>query len=152
MIKKVDHRQVHIAEELLSIQLPAYRVEAELIGCHDIPALKQTARTIQQSEDTYTAFFQEDKMAGFISYGQEDRKLRICSLVVHPDYFRKGIGQKILCFFLENLAGEQCIIVSTGSRNIPALALYKKHGFKEVNQHPIGNGVYLTELELELKS
>ncbi len=37
LIKKIDITNPEIAEEVLSVQLPSYQVEAELIDFYDIP-------------------------------------------------------------------------------------------------------------------
>jgi len=51
LIKKIDITNLKFAKEVLSVQLPSYQVEAELIDFYDIPPLKDTVST-PKSEDT----------------------------------------------------------------------------------------------------
>ncbi|RCW76869.1 hypothetical protein [Saliterribacillus persicus] len=46
MIKEICISERKNAEQVLGIQIPAYRVEAELIGSYDIPLLKDTVDTL----------------------------------------------------------------------------------------------------------
>ena len=50
MIRLIDHQKHSIAEEMLEIQLPAYRKEAEIIGFEGIPQLKETIEDIKVSK------------------------------------------------------------------------------------------------------
>jgi ribosomal protein S18 acetylase RimI-like enzyme len=65
----------------------------------------------------------------------------ICRLVVHPRAHRRGIASKLLDALPD---GPQT--VSTGSKNEPALALYRKRGFVEVGEREVAPGVSLTDL------
>jgi hypothetical protein len=48
MIKKIDIPNPKLAEDVLKIQIPSYKVEAELIDFYEIPPLKDTIDTLQQ--------------------------------------------------------------------------------------------------------
>ena len=53
MIGEIDHHKEQIAQEILKIQLPAYRIEAELMDFFEIPQLHETASDIQNSEEFF---------------------------------------------------------------------------------------------------
>ena len=53
MIKKIDITNPIFAKEVLNVQIPAYKVEAEIIDYYDIPPLRDTVETLQQSQETF---------------------------------------------------------------------------------------------------
>ena len=69
-------------------------------------------------------------------------------MVVHPTYFRQGIGSELLTFIFELFVGNT-ITVETGLANIPAIALYKNFGFKEVDQYDTDHGIRKVRLAIE---
>lgn len=56
-------------------------------------------------------------------------KLDIRRLFVHPRHFKKGIAKKLLDYIETNERGYKSIIVSTGSKNTPAIQFYQKNRF-----------------------
>ena len=68
-------------------------------------------------------------------------------LVVHPDHFRKGIARSLLEFVLKlELHAKRCI-VQTGALNLPAIGLYQKMGFLELEQLEVIPGLWICTLE-----
>ncbi|MDF0725480.1 hypothetical protein PY093_01985 [Cytobacillus sp. S13-E01] len=51
--KKIDITNPIFAKEVLNVQIPAYKVEAEIIDYYDIPPLRDTVETLQQSQETF---------------------------------------------------------------------------------------------------
>ncbi|RAP78646.1 GNAT family N-acetyltransferase [Paenibacillus montanisoli] len=145
-VKKLDltdHRQ---AEQLLEVQLPAYRIEAELIGFDGIPGLRDTADTLRVCDEVFYGCFEDGVLAGAISYKAEDGIVDIHRLVVHPSYHRRGIGERLVRFVLEQFRGRvTAFIVSTGAANLPAKRLYAKLGFEEVRDVEAAPGLFITE-------
>jgi ribosomal protein S18 acetylase RimI-like enzyme len=139
-----DNREVL---ELLSLQLAAYRVEAELIGFNDIPPLKDSIQSIRQANETFIGYYDDNELAGAISYSKKDGSVTICRMMVHPNHFRKGIASKLLSYVLDREKTSDKFIVSTGAANIPAIELYKRHGFKECSAREIAPGIILTTFE-----
>jgi ribosomal protein S18 acetylase RimI-like enzyme len=66
--------------------------------------------------------------------------IHIQSLVVHPRFFRQGIGMQLMEFVLKEFENEM-FTVETGVDNGPATALYLKLGFFEVRQWDTDHGV-----------
>jgi putative acetyltransferase len=71
-------------------------------------------------------------------------------LFIHPDYFGKGIGTKLLKHALENLSARK---VSVNEQNENALEFYKKFGFKTIRRDERdGMDMPYPILHLELQS
>lgn len=143
MIEELNHKNEKTAKDMLAIQQPAYRIEAEMMGFHGIPQLSETIADLQKSEETFIGY-SEEELQGFISYREEEEGIDIYRLVVHPNHFRKGIARSLLTFLLEKYEGYN-FIVSTGSANIPGRKLYEAFGFTEQKEFEVSPGIYCTE-------
>ncbi|RJX38915.1 GNAT family N-acetyltransferase [Paenibacillus pinisoli] len=148
MIGIEQHQDRGVAEQLLAVQLPAYRIEAELIGFWDIPPLRDTAETMMASGETFVGYRIEGALAGFISYEDEGDAIDICRMVVHPDYFRRGIARSLVDYVLEGAGKHKRVKVSTGAGNKPAIALYRSFGFADAGEIEIAPEVRLALFEL----
>lgn len=147
MIEKLPIEQEEVAKQVLDIQIPAYLVEAELIGFEDIPPLKDTVSSLQQCAETFYGFLFDGELAGAISYTREGSIMDIHRMVVHPGHFRKGIAQELLNHILSIETGVEKIVVSTGSKNMPAKKLYWKNGFVDTREVEVAPGVSITLFE-----
>jgi len=146
MIKRLSLTKYEEAQALLQIQLPAYQIEAELIGFYGIPALKDTVETLQACCEEGYGWWVDGKLAGAITYEYEEEQLVICRLVVDPAHFRKGIGEALLKHLLAEKQHVSSFSVHTGAANVPAINLYKKHGFVESEEREIAPGFKLVHL------
>lgn len=163
------------ARQLLDLQQLSYQVEASLIGYADLPPLKDTLETLRSSNEQFYGYFDRETLVGAISYESEgisvkcrecdkggrhsqgltparflDERARkgldICRLVVHPEFFRRGIGGKLLRK-IEGLEDPELMTVWTGSKNTPALELYKRFGFVALEEREVAPGVFVTYLK-----
>lgn len=66
--------------------------------------------------------------------------LEIHSLTVAPNFFRKGIADKLIRYILSEFDFTEAI-VETAIVNIPAINLYKKHGFIEFKRWIASQGI-----------
>lgn len=148
MIQILNNNEEGIAQKILDAQLPAYRVEAQIIGYDDIPPLHDTVDTIRSSEEVFVGFFIGRELAGFVSYESEDDAVDICRMVVHPDYFRRGIAKRLLAYVLDEAAVRKKVTVSTGALNEPAKSLYRGFGFALAKELEVAPGVTLAFFEL----
>lgn len=138
---------------LLALQIASYRVEAELIGFDDIPPLRDGIQSILEAKETFFGFFvdgQEGRtLAGAISFEREGSIVTICRMMVHPNFFRRGIASSLLQHILieQERKGATRFIVSTGSANSPALRFYEGFGFIVRRVFTVPPGVSLTTFE-----
>jgi ribosomal protein S18 acetylase RimI-like enzyme len=75
-----------------------------------------------------------------IEIAMQDKHLNIDSLTVDPDFFRKGLGAKLISHALDTLAFSKAT-VETAVVNTPAINLYKKHGFVEFKRWTPSHGI-----------
>ncbi|WP_068773367.1 N-acetyltransferase [Paenibacillus sp. FJAT-26967] len=148
MITVLDVQQEETARTMLSVQIPSYQVEADLIGFQGIPQLRDTVEKLQESGENFVGFLEAGELAAFISYTEDSGEVDICRLVVHPRHFRKGIARKLVRHVLLNIVQGRKAVVSTGTLNKPALSLYKSLGFVEVREIGFAPGVSITMLEI----
>ncbi|WP_394613924.1 GNAT family N-acetyltransferase [Lentzea sp. JNUCC 0626] len=130
-----------VLRELWTVQRLAYAVEAELIGFDGIPPLHESLDELRATDETFLGLHDDEGLVGAVSYRLEGSTVDICRLVVHPRAHRRGIASQLLDALPD---GPQ--IVSTGTKNEPALALYRKRGFVETGTHEVGPGVSITDL------
>ncbi|MFO1444150.1 GNAT family N-acetyltransferase [Bacillus sp. Bva_UNVM-123] len=149
MIKIIDISLKDIARDVLNIQIPSYKVEAEIIGTDEIPPLKDTVETLQVCKETFFGYYEDKELCGAISLKIEDNVVDIHRLIVHPTHFRKGVAQKLLNYVSSNFESEK-IIVATGSKNMPAVRFYEKNGFKKIREVTVNETLSLTFFEKKL--
>lgn len=130
-----------VLRELWTVQRLAYAVEAELIGFDGIPPLHESLDELRACDETFLGLYDEEGLAGAVSYRLDGSTVDICRLVVHPRAHRRGIASKLLDAVP---GGPQT--VSTGTKNEPALALYRKRGFIEIGTREVAPGVTITDL------
>lgn len=151
MIGKIDITNQKLAKEVLSVQLPSYQVEAELIDCYDIPPLKDTVSTLQQCGEIFYGCYIDGELGGVISIKVEEGLIDIHRLMVHPKHFRKGIARRLLEFIESDGEGDERLIVSTGSKNAPAIYFYEKSGFVKTGEVKVMEGLSITSFEKKRK-
>lgn len=146
MIKEIEIDKKREAETVLNLQIPAYKVEADIIGSDEIPPLKDTVETIQSCEETFYGYYLHEELCGAISVKVTDEEVDIHRLIVHPDHFRKGIAQKLLDF-VENQFQNRVLKVATGAKNTPAVQFYEKNGFEKRKEVTVSKEITLTFFE-----
>lgn len=125
------------AKEVLTLQQAAYRKEVELIGFEEIPPLRDSLKSLQNSGETFYGYFLEDELAGAIAYKKNQTILDIHRLMVAPKNFRKGIASALLHFVEQIDLKISEIKVQTAEKNRPAVRLYQKVGFTIVRRETL---------------
>ncbi len=148
MIRKLDNSDEKVANQIFTVFQRSYQVEAHLIGTLDFPPLFRSINNIENSKTQFYGFIKNECVAGVIEIVMEDQHLDINSLTVDPNYFRKGIAGKLVSFVLEKVEFSEAV-VETAVVNIPAINLYKKHGFIEFKRWTPAHGIRKVALSVK---
>jgi len=149
LIKLIDISNRNNANDVLSIQIPSYEVEAKIIGYSEIPPLKDTVETLQKCEEIFFGYYENTELCGAISLKVDDNVANIHRLIVHPNHFRKGIAQLLVNFAISNFDVKK-VEVATGSKNTPAVNFYLKNGFEKTKEVTVNEQLSLTFFEKKL--
>ena len=151
MMGLIDIQDRVLAQQVLAVQRPSYQIESCLIDYPNLPPLFETAAELQNSEEAFVGYWLDGQLAGVLSYEERDLGVDIGRLVVHPDYFRRGIGRALLRW-LETAVAPTYITVSTAAKNLPAVQLYQSQGYT-ISQHTtLPDGLELVLLHKKRKS
>ncbi|BBI35249.1 GNAT family N-acetyltransferase [Cohnella abietis] len=148
-IVSLDIRQWEIAEEIWSLQHHAYRVEAALIGVADLPPLLDTVKDLQACKETFWGYRDKDgDLIGVVSYQQDKVGFySICRMMVHPNYFRQGIGSLLMAYILNQRNDvTPTWSVTAEIRNLPAIHMYKRFGFELAETFKPVQGIQMVSL------
>ena len=146
MIEELQNNDVEVAKEIRTVFQVSYNVEADLLGAIDFPPLKRPLENFVNSSTQFFGYLKIGELAGIIEIEHTDGFTSINSLVVNPRFFRQGIARKLMEFVFDTFDSD-LFIVETGLKNEPAKELYKKLGFKEVEQWDTDHGVRKIKLE-----
>jgi ribosomal protein S18 acetylase RimI-like enzyme len=147
MLQHLDVTNVTVAQRILDIQQLAYLQESILIDYPNLPPLKETLLDIQTSGESFLGYYEQNALAGVLSYSLEQKTLTIQRLVVHPTCTRRGIGRALLQELIHQHRHIKTFTVSTAEKNIPAVKLYEKHGFEITQRHTTPDGLALVRLK-----
>ena len=148
MITTLDNSDVNVASQIFAVFQRAYKVEAQLIGTLNFPPLSRTVDHIKASTTQFYGFSENKCLAAVIEIAIDNEHLAIDSLTVDPDYFRKGIANKLIHHVLGNI-GFSVATVETAVVNTPSIALYKKHGFVEFKRWTPAHGIEKLAMSIE---
>jgi len=73
------------------------------------------------------AFYDKDKLVGFVNVEDKDGESWIQALEIMPDYRNQGLGKSILDIAVKELKANY---LSVNKKNTVAISMYKKYGFK----------------------
>ncbi|ROS05444.1 acetyltransferase (GNAT) family protein [Sinobacterium caligoides] len=148
IVTQLAHRKLAIATQIQPLMRRAYLHEAKIIGVEDFPPLHRTVSDIQQADTLFYGAWQQQQLAAVIEFEETEQQLNIDSLVVEPDCFRQGLASQLLTLSRQ-LAGGRPLHVETSANNIPAIALYQRHGFTRYRQWSMSPQIDLVALTTE---
>ncbi len=140
MIQRVNNEEVEIANKIYELFQVSYLVEAKILKVDSFSPLERTIKDFLQSSTEFYVVLKNQKFVGAIEIKKNHNSVDIESLVVHPDYFRQGIGVQLMTFVL-TLKGFDIFTVETGVDNVPAVSLYRKLGFQKVKEWDTLSGI-----------
>jgi len=148
MIREIDIRREEVAEQVWYLQHAAYRIEAQAAGLRNPPPIRETAGELRSCGETFIGCGRAGDLAAVLSYRVSGGTLDIRRLMVDPSFLRQGIGERLLAHVLRGVPHRRAVVlVSEG--NAPALALYRKLGFRERGRSEPLPGVGLLRFERE---
>ena len=140
MIIRLDNANNAIAKHIFTVFQRSYKIEAQLIGTTVFPPLSRRIKDIENSTTQFYGFIENNCLAAVIEIAASQQQLEINSLTVDPDFFRKGIAGKLIGFTLANFKFTKAF-VETAVVNLPAIELYRKHGFVEFKRYTPSHGI-----------
>ncbi|MFF5028840.1 GNAT family N-acetyltransferase [Streptomyces collinus] len=144
---RLDLSDTATLRQLWHLQQAAYAVEARLIGFDGIPQLHESLERLGACDESFLGVRDGTGLVGAVSWTRSrSGVLDICRLVVHPDAHRRGVATALLDA-LDSIEPAELTLVSTGTANLPAVALYRRRGFVATGECRIAPGVTLTLLE-----
>ncbi|WP_431960118.1 GNAT family N-acetyltransferase [Actinacidiphila sp. bgisy160] len=144
---RLDLSDPDTLRQLWDLQRASYAVEARLIGFDGIPPLHESLEQLRACDESFLGVRDESGLVGAVAWARlPNGALDICRLVVHPVAHRRGVATALLDA-LDSIEPAELTVVSTGTANLPALALYRRRGFVPVVERRIVPGVSVTLLE-----
>ncbi|MFP4844707.1 GNAT family N-acetyltransferase [Winogradskyella sp. PE311] len=143
MVKKLQNETMEIANAIFKVFQLSYSIEAKLLKATDFPPLKKPIQSYQKTDTVFFGYYMDKNLTGIIEIKNYKAHTDICSLVVHPNFFRLGIAKSLLNYVFNNFKSE-LYTVETGTNNNPAIQLYKKLGFKETKEWKTDFGIRKT--------
>ncbi len=147
-VQAIDHTEAETAGRLYRLMQLAYKLEAQLIAADDFPPLRRTVEAIASADSVFYACIEQQELLAAIELACNEKALQIVSLVVNPQYARRGLGAALVRQAIEqSLAGDNAkdLLVQTAHNNRAAVALYQKLGFQLVRQFTTNDGFELVE-------
>ncbi|MFD2672515.1 GNAT family N-acetyltransferase [Marinicrinis sediminis] len=142
-IIQIDKQCTESMERIWSIQQAAYPLEAKWIGFDRIPPLMESFEELCRTPEFFLGCMLDQVLVGAISYEQiAGDRMEICRMMVHPPFHRQGVASRLLAHFLQ-LNEDKWIEVCTGEGNEPAIQLYQKHGFRQVDTRRVNDRLQL---------
>jgi ribosomal protein S18 acetylase RimI-like enzyme len=131
----LDCRSPDVTLDIYAVWQAAYRFEAKLLGVDCFPPLALKPIDLQQSDSMYRGIEILGRLVGAIGYEKIDDRCQITALIVLPQWHRRGIATALLIDLLVEVTSAT---VSTAAANYPAIALYNKFGFVEIDRMVTG--------------
>jgi len=146
MIQKLDNKNIEFARKMKAVFHASYTIEAALLQADNFPPLQRQIPAYMDAETEFFGFWENEELAAVVELHLDPKQIHIQSLVVAPNYFRQGIGRKLVQYVLDSFSSE-LFMVETGSANQPAIALYESFGFEEVLQWDTEHGIRKVRFE-----
>ncbi len=146
LIKLLQHRDPCTSQDIYQLFQQSYSVEAELIEAKYFPPLHRSGQHIASSNTQFYGLSDSQGLIGAVEVMLEQQTLDICSLVVSPRAFRRGVATQLLDYVLTNLQWRSAT-VSTACANKPAVNLYLQQGFSIISQSLIPEGIEVVHLK-----
>ena len=133
---KLIHATVQDIPALYDLQLLAFESEAEMIGSRDVPALLESREHHRQEFPNWITMKlvnDEGKIVGAIRYRPDGGIIDVGRLMVHPDYRRQGLAQRMLAE-VDRACPDLTRELYTCTKSWINIRLYTKMGYRPVRE------------------
>jgi ribosomal protein S18 acetylase RimI-like enzyme len=151
MIEKLKNSDLVMARKIQIVFQASYTIEANLLSATNFPPLQRTLENYIQSKTAFYGYSKNGELAAVAEINTDNDFILIRSLVVHPDFFRRGIAGKLIEFIFDTFDSD-LFIVETGLANGPATKLYEKFGFVAVRQWDTDFGIRKVKFEKRIEN
>ncbi len=148
MIITLNHTSEIVSKDIRAVFQASYAVEAKLLQVVDFPPLHRELHAFVQCVNTFYGYQIEDKLIAVLELKQHAEYAHIQSLVVLPEYFRRGIGSALIHHALKH-HDDAVFVVETGLANLPATALYESLGFVKTKEYDTDHLIRKVAFELK---
>lgn len=145
----IQRASVADAGEILSLQILAYRSEAEIYGDFSIPPLAQTQESIEDEfqHTTFLKALRDKTIVGSVRAFLRDGTCFIGRLIVHPQAQNQGIGSRLMNAIESEFSQAERFELFTGHQSERNLYLYRKLGYTAFKTMPVNERLSLIYLE-----
>ena len=136
--------------DILDLQKLAYLSEAKLLNNYSIQPLAQTLEELEKelSRGIILKMMDEKigKIIGSVRAYEENGRVYIGKLMVHPDYQNKGLGTNLLKE-IEAYYKNKTFELFTSNKSVKNIALYLRNEYKEFKRKRVSDNLELIYLE-----
>jgi len=108
--------------------------------------------TLSSVEKDFVFVYCDDEIKGVIAASKVLDECEILNFAVESESRGKGVGKKLIKSLLESEFSKDCkVFLDVRESNIPAISLYKKMGFEQINirknfySYPTENAIIMTK-------
>lgn len=124
-----EQRHNTLIDELVSVWEKSVRASHFFLTEKDILQIRQQVKPALNTIPTLIVAFDNDKPIGFAGIYKDKLEM----LFISPDYFRQGIGYKLITFSLKQY---HIRFVDVNEQNPQALKFYQRQGFTVFKRSP----------------
>jgi len=135
--------------KILDLQKLAYLSEAKLINNYSIQPLTQTLKELENEFEKGTILKlinEKNEIIGSVRAYEENDRVYVGKLMVHPDYQNKGFGTRLLKT-IETFFQNKTFELFTSSKSEKNIQLYKKVGYKEFRREKKSDNLEMIFME-----
>lgn len=119
--------------------------------CFSLPWSEASFEDSLAREDTVFLVCEDGEVVGYIGMYLSFEEGEITNVAVTPSYRQKGCGNLLIQAIKEEAKARaaECVILEVRVSNVPAISLYKKHGFEEIGirknfyEHPSEDAIIM---------
>jgi ribosomal protein S18 acetylase RimI-like enzyme len=148
----LDHTAPRVAGAIHALMMAAYRVEAGILDIKDFLPLRRTPAQIAGTTGRFVGIAVAGTLAAVAELeAGNSGGVHISTLVVDPEYFRRGLARAIVEDVIR-IHPYDDVTVSTAAGNQPALLLYAAAGLHVRDRWTTDDGIAMFTLRREAAS